>query len=138
MMSRRFPIGVCWIQGFYYLLTGLWPLVSIETFQAVSGPKTDHLPTGNEADHWLVNTVGLLITVDALVLLFAAWRGKLPVEIVLLAIAAPLALIAIDVVYVLREVIAPIYLADAVIELPFVIFWCVWLGSSARDRRRAS
>jgi len=134
MMSRRFPIWVCWIQGFYYLLTGLWPLVSIETFQAVSGPKTDHLPTGNEADHWLVNTVGLLITVDALVLLFAAWRGKLPAEVVLLAIAAPLALIVIDVVYVLREVIAPIYLADAVIELLCVALWCVWLVSSVRHR----
>jgi len=42
---------LCLIQGVYYLLTGLWPLVSIETFQMVTGPKTDHLVTGRESDY---------------------------------------------------------------------------------------
>src|SRR5438270_11614006 len=40
------------VQGVYYLLTGVWPLVSIDTFQMVTGPKTDL---------WLVQTVGALI-----------------------------------------------------------------------------
>jgi hypothetical protein len=51
-----------WVQGAYYLATGIWPLVSVETFQWVTGPKTDHLPSGYEADHWLVMTVGVLVT----------------------------------------------------------------------------
>jgi hypothetical protein len=36
-----------WAQGLYYLATGVWPLVSIETFQRVTGRKTDHLVTGD-------------------------------------------------------------------------------------------
>src|SRR4051812_49609509 len=54
--------GLLWVQGLYYLVTGVWPLVSIETFQMVTGPKTDHLVTGRETDHWLVMTVGVLVT----------------------------------------------------------------------------
>jgi hypothetical protein len=54
-----------WVQGLYFLLTGVWPLVSVETFQLVTGRKTDHLqsPNPSEADHWLVMTVGALVTV---------------------------------------------------------------------------
>ena len=35
-----------------YLATGLWPLFNIESFQQVTGPKTDL---------WLVRTVGVLV-----------------------------------------------------------------------------
>src|SRR4051794_17610666 len=51
--------ALLWLQGLYYLVTGVWPLVSIETFQTVTGWKTDHLVTGRESDHWLVMTVGV-------------------------------------------------------------------------------
>src|SRR5947209_20610107 len=47
----RFPVALLWLQGAYYLATGGWPLISIETFQAVTGKKTDHLITGREGDH---------------------------------------------------------------------------------------
>jgi hypothetical protein len=63
--NRRFSAfftGLCWLQGVYYALTGLWPLVSIRTFKAVTGEKTDNLPTGFDSDHWLVMTVSVLIT----------------------------------------------------------------------------
>jgi protein-S-isoprenylcysteine O-methyltransferase Ste14 len=65
-----------WIQGAYFLVTGVWPLVSIRTFVLVTGPKTDHLPTGRESDHWLVLTAGVLITAIGLALLTAAWRRR--------------------------------------------------------------
>jgi len=64
-----------WIQGLYYLVTGVLPLVSIETFQMVTGRKTDHLVTGRESDHWLVMTVAVLIVAVAITLLVAAWRS---------------------------------------------------------------
>jgi hypothetical protein len=117
---------LCAAQGLYCLVTGIWPLVSIETFQAVTGPKTDHLVTGRESDHWLVNTVGVLVTANALVLLLAAWRNRPSPEVALLAVASALGLIAIDVIYVAREVLATIYLADAAIEAVFIVGW-LWV-----------
>jgi hypothetical protein len=47
----------------------------------VTGPKTDHLVTGRESDHWLVMTVGVLITAVAVTLLVAAWRRHVPLEV---------------------------------------------------------
>jgi hypothetical protein len=108
------------IQGLYYLVTGVWSLVDIDSFQMVTGPKTDL---------WLVRTVGVLITVIAVVLLFAAWRRQTTVEVALLAVGSALALTAIDVIYVALQVIAPIYLLDAVAELVLVACWAglfVW------------
>src|SRR5690606_20176976 len=41
-------------QGWYYLASGVWPLVHYRSFIAVTGPK---------ADDWLVRTFGALIAV---------------------------------------------------------------------------
>jgi len=112
-----------WVQGLYYGLTGVWPLISVETFQWVTGRKTDHLVTGREADHWLVMTVGVLITALALAFLTAAWRRGMSPEIVVLAISAALGLTAIDVIYVTRDVILPIYLVDAGIQVVLITAW---------------
>jgi hypothetical protein len=32
--------AVALIQGVYFVATGVWPLVSIRTFMAITGPKT--------------------------------------------------------------------------------------------------
>ena len=116
---------LCWAQGIYYLVTGVWPLVSIRTFQMITGPKTDHLPTEREADHWLVMTAGVLITAIAVSLLFAAWRRAVPLEIAVLAVGAGIGLTAIDTIYVFRGVIAPVYLVDAAVEVPLIVLWLI-------------
>jgi hypothetical protein len=121
-----------WVQGMYYLITGMWPLVSIESFQRVTGRKTDHLVTGLEADHWLVMTVSVLITAVAIALLFSAWRGRNPPEAGVLATAAAIGLTGIDIIYVVRQVIPPIYLVDAAIEIPLIMAWCFVLARSLR------
>jgi hypothetical protein len=139
-MSQRYPYGgrktlgtlitvLLWAQGLYDLVTGIWPLVSIETFQMVTGWKTDHLVTGREADHWLVMTVGVLVTSTALALLTAAWLRGISPEVVILAVTSALGLTAIDVIYVSRQVILPIYLADAAVEVIFLIAWTLLLVS---------
>ncbi len=133
-VSMRIAV-LLWMQGLYYLVTGVWPLVSIETFQMVTGPKTDHLPTGREADHWLVMTVGVLVTCIALALLAAAWRRRLSPEVAILAVTSALGLTAIDVIYVARQVIAPIYLADAAAEVFFLTAWVFLLFYRWRDER---
>jgi hypothetical protein len=123
-------IAICWFQGAYWLITGVWPLVSIGSFQAITGPKTDHLVTGSESDHWLVNTVAVLIIANALVLLFAAIRKSVTPEVILLGIASALALTGIDIFYVARRTIAPIYLADAAVEIALILLWMTHVARS--------
>jgi hypothetical protein len=126
-----FPV-LLWVQGLYYLVTGVWPLVSIRTFQMITGPKTDNAVTGREADHWLVMTVGVLVTAIALALLLAAWRRVNSPEIAILAIASALGLTGIDVLYVARKVILPIYLADAAAEIVLLAGWAFALARGGR------
>jgi hypothetical protein len=103
-------------QAAYFLVTGIWPLVDLRTFEAISGPKVDD---------WLVKTVGVQVGVVGGVLALAAYRQRVTPEVELLAIGSALGLAAIDVVYVSRRRIRPIYLLDALIELGFVAGWAV-------------
>jgi hypothetical protein len=103
-------------QGALYLATGLWPLFDIDSFQAVTGPKTDL---------WLVRTVGVLVTVVGIVLVTSGRRRRITAEIMLLAVGCALGLAGIDIVYVLSRTISPIYLADAVIEIGFATAWAL-------------
>ena len=112
-LQSNLPAWLCVAQGAYFLATGIWPLVSIDTFQLVTGPKTDL---------WLVKTVGVLVGVIGVALLLAA---RHPVEraVLLLAMGSAAGLLLIDVIYVSARVIAPIYLADAAIQLALLICW---------------
>jgi hypothetical protein len=121
--SCRLHCALLWVQGAYYLLTGVWPLVSLETFLLVTGPKTDHLITGDPSDHWLVITVGVLVTAIALALLAAAWRRNPTLEVMVLAIASAAGLTIVDFVYVYRQAIGPIYLVDAALEIVLLAGW---------------
>ena len=94
-------------QGAMYVVTGIWPLLHMKSFEAVTGPKTDD---------WLVYTVGLLLAVIGAVLLAALRRRTLDGLFVVLAIGAALSLTAVEVVHVLDGTIARIYLLDAAIE----------------------
>jgi len=107
-------VVLCYVQGLYFLATGVWPLVSIDTFQMVTGPKTDL---------WLVRTVGALIVAVALTLLTAAWRRRQVLEVGLLAAVSAAVLTAVDVVYVSLGVIHPVYLLDAALEVLLLAGW---------------
>jgi hypothetical protein len=48
-MHDRWRRRILALQALYYLATGLWPLVHLPSFEAVTGPKTDD---------WLVHMVG--------------------------------------------------------------------------------
>ncbi|HEX2474575.1 MAG TPA: hypothetical protein VHK01_07515 [Lacipirellulaceae bacterium] len=104
--------AVLFIQGVYYLITGIWPLGSIETFEAVTGPKTDD---------WLVQTVGVLAAVIGATLLVGTWRRVPNRETLTLSVLSILGFATVDVVFVLRDIIGPIYLADAAIQAMFLI-----------------
>jgi hypothetical protein len=102
------------IQGVLYAATGLWALVDLDSFMAVTGPKTDR---------WLVKTVAILVTVIGAVLLLAWRRGQVGAEVVFLAVGSALSLAAIDIIYVSNRTIPPIYLLDAVVEVGLALLW---------------
>jgi hypothetical protein len=94
------------VQGFYFLVTGIWPSVHIDSFLAVTGPKTDL---------WLVQLFGALVCVPALVLLYAVWKRNLNGATLIAACSSAVILLVGDVVFVWRGDIGPIYLLDAAI-----------------------
>src|SRR5687767_11872068 len=98
-------------QGVYYALTGAWPLVSMATFESVTGPKTDD---------WLVHMVGALAVAIGVTLVGSAPRRD-PSSALLLAGAAAAAFASIDLVYALNGTISWVYLADAVLEILFLL-----------------
>jgi hypothetical protein len=105
---------IAWIQGIYYLATGVWPIIHIESFLNVTGPKVDL---------WLVKTVGVLVSVIGGVLLSSARARRITTEIILLATGSALGLAIIDVVYARH--ISSVYLADAAAELCLVALWAL-------------
>ena len=108
-MRDRWRRRLLIFQSGYYLVTGLWPLVHLRSFEAVSGPKTDD---------WLVHTVGLLAAAIGAALGVAAAhdRTRAP-EVVVLSAGAALAFAGIDFWYGLQGRISAVYLADGVLEL---------------------
>jgi hypothetical protein len=128
---------VATVQGVYFLLTGLWPLIHVESFQAVTGRKTDNW-TGHEADHWLLNTVSVLILAIAVPILVAAWRNSFSPAIIVLAIGSALVLTGIDLVYVSRGVTSKIYLADAAAEILLIILWIFSFWKKPSDQNPVS
>jgi len=100
-------------QAAYYSVSGLWPLVHLPSFESVTGPKTDD---------WLVHMIALLAVVIGAALGVAAVRDRVHApEVGVLSVGAALAFAGIDLWYGLGGRIAPVYLADASIELALLI-----------------
>ena len=105
------------MQAAYYVPTGVWPLipsVGMRTFEMLTGPKTDR---------WLVQTVGALVGVVGMVIGLARARNRITPEIEILAVSSALSLTTVDVVFVARRRISPIYLLDALANLIIVANW---------------
>lgn len=116
------PTALAVGQGAFYLATGIWPLVDIRSFQAVTGPK---------ADLWLVKTVGVLVGVIGGGLLAAGLRRHVPRELGAVAAGSALGLAAVDVNYVARGRISPVYLLDAAVEIALAGAWLAARGGHA-------
>ena len=101
-------------QGLYYFITGLWALLSMRTFEKVTGPKTDH---------WLVKTIGLMLVVIGLALITGGVRKTITPEMAVLGVGTAGALLGIDVFNVSIKKIPRIYLLDAVAELILIVGW---------------
>ena len=112
------PRHVAVAQGAFYLATGLWPLVSIRTFELASGPKMET---------WLVKTMGALIAAVGGALLLQSPRNARP-----LGLLAATALGACDVVFAGKRRIKRTYLIDAAVEAALAGAWAATLPSRLR------
>ena len=81
-------------QGAYFAATGVWPLVHMRSFEAVTGPKVDK---------WLVRTVGVLVGIVGGVLVSAAARKRITGEVAALGAATAAGLGAIDAIYASKQ-----------------------------------
>lgn len=122
MQTRRLAL----VQGAYFLGTGLWPILHLRSFEAITGPK----PEG-----WLVKALGAVIAVTGATLIAAGARDRVTAEIAGLAMGSAAALGAVDAVYGLRRRISPVYLGDAVVEAAIVSAWMVAAARRRRARR---
>jgi hypothetical protein len=102
------------VQGLFLLATGIWPLLHLRSFEAVTGPKVDD---------WLVKTMGALLAVTGGSLIVGELEGSRSRAVAALGIGSAAALGAADIVYVTRRRISPIYLADAVAQLGIIGAW---------------
>lgn len=112
IMNRRRQVAM-W-QGVYFIGTGIWPLVHMPSFEAVTGPKVDR---------WLVRTVGVLVGVVGGVLVAAAARDRVTPEIAALAVGSAAGLGAVDTIYASNGRIPESYLVDAAVEAELIAAW---------------
>jgi hypothetical protein len=112
------------LQGSVFLVSGVWPVLHMRSFEAVAGRKTDK---------WLVKTVGLLVAVAGAVLLRARSAGRISPDVAAMAAGSAGGLAAIDFVYGTRGVIPRRYLLDGLMELAFALSWLPHLLSGVSN-----
>ena len=106
------------LQATYFAVTGIWPLLDMRSFQAVTGPKLEH---------WLVKTVGASVGAIGASLWSAARRTPVREETVVLGIGSSAVLGIVDVWYVARGRISPVYLVDAAAQAALIAGWAAVL-----------
>jgi hypothetical protein len=112
MRSRQ----VALTQGIFYVATGLWPIIHMRSFEAVTGPKLDK---------WLARTLGGLIAAVGATLVVGAFERRTSRALRMLGISSAIALGAADIVYAARRRISKVYLGDAAAEGALVTGWVV-------------
>lgn len=112
--ARRLAI----VQGSYYVTTGLWPIIHMQSFEKITGPKTDD---------WLVKTVGGLITVVGGTLLISGLRNGPSRDLAAVALGSAATLAAVDIIYAAQDRIPSIYLVDAAGETILMAGWAITL-----------
>jgi hypothetical protein len=100
-------------QGIFYVATGLWPIVHLRSFEAV---------TGRKRDKWLVQTIGGLIAAVGGALLVGATE-KPSRALRTLGIASASVLTVADMYFAGKGRISPIYFGDAAVESGLIATW---------------
>jgi len=117
------------VQGGFDVVTGLWPIFHLRSFELVTGPKLEG---------WLVKTVGALISVIGGTLVSAGLRNRVTPEVRMLAVGSAAALTLVDIIYTAKRRIAPVYLLDAVVEVGLIAGWGVAYARSRQGVERGA
>jgi hypothetical protein len=104
------------VHGVANLIGGLWPLLHLDSFEAVFGPKMDR---------WLVKTVSGLLVVNGLTLIGTASSPESIAQARRLGVGTAAVLATIDLIYVPIGRISKMYLADAAVEIGWIVAWCL-------------
>lgn len=113
------------VQGIYFVVTGIWPVVNMASFITATGPKQDT---------WLVEMVGLLSTSVGLTYIVTSLRRRaLPV---LLGYSVSFSFLIMDLIYVIRGEIDQIYLLDAGIQAAFIVAVTVIVAKLPADEQK--
>jgi hypothetical protein len=126
---RRPPAArVAMLHGGYLLAMGLWPIVGLDTFKKVTGPK----PEG-----WLAKGVGACLANIGAAIGAAGARGKVSRELRILGASTGLTFAVMDFWYAgFRRRIARVYLLNGVAQLGFAALWGVAEWRESRDAHR--
>ena len=108
------PARVARAHGVFNVISGLWPLVSMGTFERVTGPK---------ADRWLVQTVAGLMVANGVTQLSGATSREGVRLAGLIGRSTAAVLAGIDLAYAHQGRISRVYLLDAAVELGWVALW---------------
>ena len=123
MPAKKIYTSLLWIQAVYTLLTAVWPLIHIESFMWVTGPKTDV---------WLVKTVSLLLLPITIVFFSSIYMKMLALPVILVGISSAAGLGFIDFYYTAKDVIKWVYAVDGVLQVIFLLTWLYLLRINRR------
>lgn len=101
-------------QGIFYVASGLWPVVHLRSFEAVTGKKRDG---------WLAQTTGGLIAAVGAALLVGAVDKERSRALMTLGIASAATLAAADIIFAGKGRISPVYFGDAAVEAALIATW---------------
>jgi hypothetical protein len=113
------------LQGVYYVVSGLWPVVHASSYQHYTG--------GHDlTDLWLLRTLGAVLAVVGLSLLWAVRRRSVAPEAVIMAGGVAAVLAIMDMANIAVKAYPPIYCIDCLIQVGFLFGWITAVRSPTR------
>jgi NAD(P)-dependent dehydrogenase (short-subunit alcohol dehydrogenase family) len=118
--------GVSLLQGAYYLITGLLPIVSMRSFEKTLGERQED---------WLMKTHSAVMAALGGILIWAGLRKSKSPEIPAMGAAAAATLAVPETYYMARKRIQRNFLLDVAPQLAFIGLWAWALSRGARSKR---
>ena len=115
-MSNRHPNTAPFTQGVFYVITGLWPIVHLKSFEKV---------TGNKREAWLSKSMGALVTAVGAALIVGSLEKVPSRTLKVLGMGSAIALGLADLVFAKKSRAPRVYLGDAVAEGAALATWII-------------